>query len=219
MASASTAMSIHRVHGRRVQRAVPDIGDLAGEQRPCLAPVGAAVVQHLTGAFRLGRARLVAPGGVIRHAIARLGDHQQGPRIVEVAEPDHRHLGQPEHGGGRHPAVPRDQLAVVGHHAGDDPAELGHAGGDLRHLVVAMHLGIAGIGAQPGSRPSFSLARREVEVYGVGLGMWGRKMKSAREGAPPGAILRRSRGRPTGAGLSTGKVKRFQRVPTNLGLP
>ena len=67
----------------------------------------------------------------------------------------------------------RDQFAIVGHHAGHGPAELGHAGGDLRHLLVAMDLGIAGIGAQPGNRPGFDLARREHEVHGAGLGMWG----------------------------------------------
>ena len=39
-------------HRGRVQRAVPDVGDLAGEQRPGLAPVGAIVVQHLAGALR-----------------------------------------------------------------------------------------------------------------------------------------------------------------------
>jgi hypothetical protein len=63
-------------------------------------------------------------------------------RLVEMAEPDHRDLGQPEHGGRQHPAVPGDQLAVVGHHAGHGPAELRHAGGDLRDLVVAVHLGV-----------------------------------------------------------------------------
>lgn len=107
-----------------------------------------------------------------------------------MAEPDHRHLGQPEHRGRKHPAMARDQLAVVGNHAGHGPAELGHAGSNFGHLVVAMNLGIAGIGAQPGNRPGLYLARREDEVHGMGLRMRGRKMKSAREGVPPGAILR-----------------------------
>ena len=83
-----------------------------------------------------------------------------------------------------------DQLAIVGDHAGHGPAELGHARGDFCHLVVAMHLGIAGIGAQPGNRPGLDLARREDEVHGAGLGIWGGKMKSAREGYPTGATLR-----------------------------
>src|SRR5690606_10644018 len=84
----------------------------------------------------------------------------------------------------QHSAVPRDQFAVVGHHAGHGPTELGHAGSDLGHLVVAMRLGIAGIGAQPGNRPRLYLARREDEVHGMGLGMWGRvNEKRPREGS------------------------------------
>ena len=58
---------------------------------------------------------------------------------------------------------------------------LGH-GRDLRHLVVAMHLGKAGIGVQPGNRPSLDLARREDEVHGAGLGMWGLKTKAPARG-------------------------------------
>ena len=64
----------------------------------------------------------------------------------------------------------RDQFAIFGHHARHGPAELGHAGGDLRHLVVAVHLGIVGIGAQPSNRPGFNLARREDEVHAVAFG-------------------------------------------------
>ena len=60
----------------------------------------------------------------------------------------------------------RDQLAVVGHHAGHGPAELRHAGGDLCHLVLPVHLGIARIGAQPVDRPGSNLARCEDEVHG-----------------------------------------------------
>ena len=35
--------------GAGVERAMPDIGDVAGEQRPGLAPVGAVVVSDLAG--------------------------------------------------------------------------------------------------------------------------------------------------------------------------
>ena len=35
--------------GRRMQRAMPDVGDIAGEECPGLAPVGAVVVQNLAG--------------------------------------------------------------------------------------------------------------------------------------------------------------------------
>jgi len=62
-----------------------------------------------------------------------------------------------------------NQLAVVGRHAGHRPAELGHAGGDLRHLVGPMHLGIAGIWVQPIERPSFNLAWRKDEVHEAAL--------------------------------------------------
>ena len=51
---------------------MPDVGDVAGEQRPGFAPVGTVVVQNLAGAFRLGRASLVAPGRIIlRHGADR----------------------------------------------------------------------------------------------------------------------------------------------------
>jgi hypothetical protein len=59
-----------------------------------------------------------------------------------------------------------NQLAIVGNHAGHGPAELGHAGGNLGHLVRAVDLGIAGIGAQPVERPGLDLARREDQVHG-----------------------------------------------------
>ena len=103
-----------------------------------------------------------------------------------MAEPDHRHLGQPEHRGRKHPAMARDQLAVVGNHAGHGPAELGHAGSNFGHLVVAMNLGIAGIGAQPGNRPGLYLARREDEVHGMGLGIWGTENEKRPRGGSSG---------------------------------
>ena len=86
-----------------------------------------------------------------------------------MGQSNDRDLGQPQHGGGQNAAVPGDQLAIVGHHAGHGPAELRHAGGDLRHLVLAVHLGIAGIGAQPVDRPRLDLAWREDKVHGAGL--------------------------------------------------
>ena len=63
-------------HGRGMQRAMPDIGDITREQRPCLAPVGPVVVQHLAGAFGLRGPGLVAPGGIVFDAVGRVGDHQ-----------------------------------------------------------------------------------------------------------------------------------------------
>ena len=141
-----------------------------------------------------------------------VGGDAAGPafRFVEVAEPDHRHILQPQHGGGQHPAMPGDQFAIVGHHAGHGPAELRHAGRELGHLIGAVDLGIAGIGPQSVERPSLDLARREDQVHGVAF-IWGRADKpmrtladasvrigirdvgeneSAREGYLPGAFLR-----------------------------
>jgi len=85
-----------------------------------------------------------------------------------------------------------------------------HASCDLGHLVGAVDLGISDIGAQPVNRPSFDLARRKDQVHGAVLNLgsadttmrvaksgngkiWIRdvgKNESAREGYPPGAILR-----------------------------
>ena len=59
-------------HGPGMQRPVPDIGHVAGEQRPCLAPVGPVIVQHLAGALGLREARTIAPGGIVVHAKWRI---------------------------------------------------------------------------------------------------------------------------------------------------
>ena len=61
---------------RRMQCAMPDIGDIAGKQRPGLTPVGAIIVQHLAGAFRLGRPRLVAPAWIVFHTVRWIADEQ-----------------------------------------------------------------------------------------------------------------------------------------------
>ena len=76
--------------GRGMQRAMPDIGHIAGKQRPGRAPVGTIVVQHLAGPFGLGRARLVAPGWVIFHAIGRIGHHQER---LHIAQQPSDHIG------------------------------------------------------------------------------------------------------------------------------
>jgi len=60
-----------------MQRAMLDIGDVAGEERPRLAPVGAIIVQHLARALGLGRACLVAPARIILHTVGWIGHHQQ----------------------------------------------------------------------------------------------------------------------------------------------
>ena len=76
-----------------------------------------------------------------------------------------------------------DQLTIIGHHAGNGPAELGHAGGDLGHLVSAVDLGVAGIGPQPVNRPGLDLAGRKDEVHGrFSFGASGRAEARRREG-------------------------------------
>ena len=52
---------------------MPDIGHVAGEQRPNLAPVRPVIVQHLAGAFGLGRARLVTPRGIVFNTVGWIG--------------------------------------------------------------------------------------------------------------------------------------------------
>src|SRR5689334_21250208 len=48
-----------------VECAVPHVGNLAGEQRPCLSPVGAIVVEHVAGSGGRAKAGIVAPLGVV----------------------------------------------------------------------------------------------------------------------------------------------------------
>src|SRR5205814_1853143 len=62
------------------KRAVPNIGDVPGEERIRFAPVGAIVVEHpalrqLAGAM----VPLRSPGGVVADAIRWIGHHQVRP--------------------------------------------------------------------------------------------------------------------------------------------
>ncbi len=64
----------------------------------------------------------------------------------------------------QHAVVPCDQFAVVGHHAGHGPAELRHVDPNLRHLIGAVDLGIAGIGASRLMRTALSLPTNDLSV-------------------------------------------------------
>jgi hypothetical protein len=55
---------------------VPDIGDIAGEQGPGFAPVGAVVVRNFAGACGHRDARLVAPGRVVVDAVGWIADQE-----------------------------------------------------------------------------------------------------------------------------------------------
>ena len=69
--------------GRRMQRAMPDVGDFAGEERPGLAPVGAVVIQHLAGAAGARGTCLVPPRRIVLDPIRRIADHQQRGHVAE----------------------------------------------------------------------------------------------------------------------------------------
>src|SRR5580692_4917815 len=64
-----------------VQSSVPGIGDIPGEQRIRLPPVGAVVVEHLALRQLAGtEAAARSPGRIVADAIRRIGDHQMRPR-------------------------------------------------------------------------------------------------------------------------------------------
>ena len=56
---------------------MPDIGDLAGKQRPGRAPVGTLVIGHLAHLAGIGiDPGPFSPSRIVIHAIRRVGDHQ-----------------------------------------------------------------------------------------------------------------------------------------------
>ena len=106
--------------GRGVQCAVPDVGDVAGEERPGFPPVGAVVVQHLAGAAGGGGAGLVAPGGVVVDAVRRVADHQVRLHAGQQARDVVRHRGV----AAEQPVVP-EYPEIAGAADGDPPASPG----------------------------------------------------------------------------------------------
>ena len=62
-------------HRGGVDRRVPDIDHIAGEQAPRLAPVGAVVVRDLARALRRRDTGYIAPRGIIVDAVGRIGHH------------------------------------------------------------------------------------------------------------------------------------------------
>ena len=132
--------------GGGVQRPVPDVGDLAGKQRPGLAPVGPVVVQHLAGAPGRGGARPVAPGRVVGHAIGRIGRHQMRPHPAE----------QPRHVGGIGGAAAEQPVAA------EQPEVAGPRDRHRRRLGrrLLARVGGGGVRAARRSRRPRSRARR-----------------------------------------------------------
>ncbi len=87
-------------------------------------------------------------------------------RLGQMPEHDHRRLGEPELRRREHPAVARDQFAVLADEAGHGPTELGHAGGDLRDLVCAMRLRVLRVGLEARQRPGLDRVRGEAQRHG-----------------------------------------------------
>src|SRR5215470_8724486 len=62
-----------------VQCSVPDIGDVAGEQRIRFSPIGAIIVEYLASGERAGAETAArSPGRLIADPIRRIGDHELG---------------------------------------------------------------------------------------------------------------------------------------------
>ena len=114
--------------------------------------------------LQLGRQQRLVPGAEFRQLVVR---DAIGPalRLGQMPEHDHRRFGQPQLRGGQHAPVARDQLAVLTDEAGHRPAELGHAGGDLRDLVGAMHLRVLRVGLEARQRPRLDPLGGEVEGH------------------------------------------------------
>ena len=59
----------------------------------------------------------------------------------------------------------RNQLSISRDEAGNGPAELGHAGGDLRHLIGIVSLGVSGVGPKTGEGPMLDPVGQEGRVH------------------------------------------------------
>ena len=130
-----------------VQRPVPDVGDLAGEQRPGLAPVGPVVVQHLAGALRRRGPARVAPGRVVarRHRADRSPSGAAARR--RAAAPRRRDRSSCRRAAGGAPSSQRSP-----------GRETGTAGGS--GVVLLARVGRAGVAAARRSRRPRSRACR-----------------------------------------------------------
>src|SRR5262245_44884779 len=72
--------------GIRLQGGVPAVDYVAVEQCPCLSPIGTIVVEHGSlGQPIRGNAALFSPGGVILHAVRRVGHAEVWLHAFEYA--------------------------------------------------------------------------------------------------------------------------------------
>ena len=122
-----------------------EIGVVEAEQRE----VDVLVLQS----SKLGCQHRLVPAGVLGDAV--VGDHQ-GPALGrrQMREHDHRHVRQSELPGSQHPAVARDDHAVVADQHRIDEAELGDRPRDLRDLIFGVSSGIPRMRDQPVERPA-----------------------------------------------------------------
>ena len=176
---------------RRMQCAVPDVGDVAGEQRPGLAPVGAVVVQHLSGALGAGGTGLVAPARVVLHPVGRIADHQQRGHPAEHPLDVGRHRGvaaeQPMRSEQPEIARPADRVDRR-----------------LRDLVLA--LAAAVLVAEPGQQPVQLVVVEAGQRRDRSPRPAGRRAR-ARAAPRPTAVFSPVVHQPVGAGLRRGQAR------------
>ena len=91
-----------------------------------------------------------------------------------MTQHNHRRFRQPELRSSQHPAMACDQFAVVRNQAGNGPAELRHAGCDLRDLIHAVRLRVFRIRLELGQRPGLDCVRGKAQGHAgrFALMMW-----------------------------------------------
>ena len=139
-----------------MQAAVPDVGDIAGEQGPRLAPVGAVVIAHPAGgarSHRLARRPLgpVAPIGVVGHPVGRVGDHEGRHHARQQA----RDVGGAGGVAAQQPVRAQAPQVARSRYRNRRP---------LRHLVRVGQAGRRGRGQQPVQLAVVKAGEREVEA-------------------------------------------------------
>src|SRR5450759_3316770 len=68
---------------RGVQGAVPNVGNVAGEQSPCGSPVCLVVVTDLSASCRPVHPQAMTPSRIVIDPIGRIGDHEFGCWVAQ----------------------------------------------------------------------------------------------------------------------------------------
>ena len=179
--------------GAGVEGAMPDIGHIAGEQLPGLAPVGPVVVLHLADSRGVAEPGPVAPRGVILHAVWRIGHHQVGTHAGEHAL-DGRRVGAVA----AHQPVASQQPDVA------QPADW-HLGRG-RH-VVGIGEARRQVGQQARDFVGVEAGEREVEAVGLQLS----ELDAQQVVVPPSGEGQSVVSQHVGAALGRGEVGQLQR--------